>query len=156
MENYKYKVSVIIPVYNAEKELSSCCDSLLQQSFDKTKMEVLLINDGSTDNSLSVCRDYEKAFSFFKVFSQENKGVSCARNEGIKRAEGQYLLFLDGDDTLLPNTIEEVISFFDKNYERTDIVTYPLYYVRKGIPKCDHFRYKVLNKTGIYSIMIHK
>lgn len=75
MENYKYKVSVIVPVYNVENYLRDCLDSLLAQTIDHNQMEVLLINDGSTDSSLDICYEYAQSHFIFKVFTQENAGV---------------------------------------------------------------------------------
>lgn len=75
MDHYEYKVSVIVPVYNVAAYLGECLDSLLAQTIDHDEMEVLLINDGSTDGSLEICREYAKLFPVFKVFSKENEGL---------------------------------------------------------------------------------
>lgn len=83
MNDFEYKVSVIIPVYNAQQQLKQCLDSLVAQTIDHKQMEVLLINDGSTDQSLEICRKYEEQYTFFEVFSKENEGVSKTRNLGI-------------------------------------------------------------------------
>lgn len=90
------KVSVVIPVYNTEKYLEQCVDNVLQQSY--TELEILLINDGSTDNSAMLCDQYEKQDSRVRVIHKRNGGLSSARNKGIDEATGQYILFLDSDD----------------------------------------------------------
>ncbi|MCI6329049.1 MAG: glycosyltransferase [Bacteroidales bacterium] len=95
------KISVIIPVYNAESTLRRCVDSVLAQTF--TDFECLLINDGSKDKSGEICDEYATRDSRIRVFHQENSGPSAARNLGLTLAEGQYVLFQDADDYLLDN-----------------------------------------------------
>lgn len=92
------KVSIIIPVYNCEKFLDKCIDSILQQSYQN--WELILIDDGSDDNSLKVCKSYQEADSRIKVFSQVNSGPSIARNKGLEIATGTHCLFIDADDWL--------------------------------------------------------
>lgn len=87
--------SIIIPVYNAEKTIKRCLDSVLEQGFED--FEVILVNDGSLDNSSIICQQYADRDSRVKYIEQNNKGVSEARNTGIKVAEGKYLCFLDSD-----------------------------------------------------------
>ena len=94
-------ISVIIPIYNAEKTLKRALDSVAAQTFGD--WEALLINDGSTDGSERICREYCDTDPRFKLFSQENQGVSVARNLGLEKASGEYITFLDSDDALLPN-----------------------------------------------------
>ena len=90
------KYSVIIPIYNAEKTLVRCLDSILRQPF--SDYELLLINDGSTDGSDAICREYANTYSCVRYFAKENGGVSSARNLGLEQAEGEYILFVDSDD----------------------------------------------------------
>ena len=90
------KVSVIIPIYNRTYCLARCLDSVLFQTF--TDWECILIDDGSTDGSLSVCRHYAETDSRFRVYSQSNSGASVARNRGVELARGQYIAFIDSDD----------------------------------------------------------
>lgn len=90
------KVSVIIPVYNAEKTLVRCVDSVLSQNYDN--YELILIDDGSKDNSLSICHDYAIKSKKVRVFSKNNGGVSSARNLGIDIANGEWITFIDSDD----------------------------------------------------------
>lgn len=89
-------VSVIVPVYNTEKYLSQCIDSILNQSFKD--FELILVNDGSTDESLSICQLAASRDSRLKVIAKENEGVSATRNLGISNAEGDYITFIDSDD----------------------------------------------------------
>lgn len=95
------KISVIIPVYNAESTLRRCVDSVLAQTF--TDFECLLINDGSKDKSGAICDEYAARDSRIRVFHQENSGPSAARNLGLNQAIGQYVIFQDADDYLLDN-----------------------------------------------------
>ncbi len=90
------EISVIVPVYNTEKYLPCCIDSILAQTF--TDFELILVNDGSTDNSGMICDEYAKKDSRVLVIHQENQGVSVARNNGISLATGMYLMFCDSDD----------------------------------------------------------
>ena len=95
------KISVIIPVYNAESTLRRCVDSVLAQTF--TDFECLLINDGSKDKSGEICDEYAAKDSRIRVFHMENGGPSAARNFGLNQAIGQYVIFQDADDYLLDN-----------------------------------------------------
>ena len=98
-----HKVSVIVPVYNSEVYLPMCIESILAQSYKN--IEIILINDGSRDNSLEICKRYANVDNRIKVIHQENKGVSAARNVGIDASEGEYITFVDSDDELLTNGI---------------------------------------------------
>lgn len=100
------KISIIIPVYNVEKYLRECLDSVLNQTL--TDIEIICINDGSTDNSLQILEEYAAKDERIKIINQENKGLACARNTGINNATGKYIFFLDSDDYLLPNVISEL------------------------------------------------
>ena len=88
--------SIIIPIYNIKKYLKKCVESVLCQSYDN--YEVLLIDDGSTDGSGEECDKYKKIYSQIKVIHKKNEGVSAARNTGVEKSEGEYIIFLDGDD----------------------------------------------------------
>ena len=92
------KISVIIPVYNVEKYISRCLDSILNQSYKN--VEIIIINDGSTDKSGLICDEYSKRYDNIRVFHKENGGVSSARNLGITVAKGEYITFADPDDFL--------------------------------------------------------
>lgn len=100
------QVSIIIPVYNVETYLRQCLDSVLGQIF--SNFEVLLVNDGSTDNSGFICQEYARLDSRFKYFEKENGGVSDARNSGLDLAQGDYVTFLDADDFLFEDHLEKL------------------------------------------------
>lgn len=92
----EYLISIIIPVYNAERYLENCLNSVINQTY--SKLEIILVNDGSTDNSVEICEKYEKKDNRIKVFNQQNKGGAAARNFGILNSKGKFISFIDSDD----------------------------------------------------------
>lgn len=100
------KVSIIVPVYNVENYLSECLDSIISQSFDD--IEIICINDGSTDDSLSVLENYASKDKRIKIISQENRGIGHARNRGLNISSGDYVLFVDSDDCIFSDTVESL------------------------------------------------
>ena len=102
------KVSVIIPVYNTEKYLRECLDSVVNQTLKD--IEILCVDDGSTDRSLGILREYEAKDSRVKVFTQEKSNAGAARNVGLSRANGEYLAFLDSDDCFEPVMLEHMLA----------------------------------------------
>lgn len=100
-----YKVSIIIPVYNVEMYLVHCLDSCLQQDLSYDEYEIIAINDGSTDNSLSILQDYADRYPNLKIVNQDNRKQGAARNRGIEIATGDYIWFVDSDDWLEPNVL---------------------------------------------------
>ena len=92
----KPKVSIIVPVYNVEKYLSKCLDSLIDQTLKE--IEIIAVNDGSTDSSLKILEEYEEKYNNIKVYTKENGGLSDARNYGLQYVAGEYIAFLDSDD----------------------------------------------------------
>lgn len=101
------KVSIVVPVYNTGKKLKICLDSIINQTYKN--FEVILINDGSTDNSGQICDYYSNTDSRFIVIHKQNEGVSVARNIGINLASGYYLVFVDSDDKIKPNMLEKMV-----------------------------------------------
>lgn len=101
-------LSVIIPVYNRAYCLHECVDSLI--NIKSRDFEIILVDDGSLDRSLEVCRNYEKEDSRIKTIHQENQGVSAARNKGLKEANGQYVMFVDSDDKIISETVEAFLE----------------------------------------------
>lgn len=101
------KVSVIIPMYNAEPYIRQCIQSVILQTW--SNLEILVIDDGSTDRSLKVCEDLSRIDDRIRILTQNNQGVSAARNRGIEAAVGEYIFFLDSDDAIHPILIEELI-----------------------------------------------
>lgn len=102
------KVSIIVPIYNLEKKLERCLRSLQQQTYQN--LQVILIDDGSTDRSLEICKRFEKEDKRFKVLHHQNKGVSYTRNRGIECATGKYIMFVDGDDICLADMVENYVE----------------------------------------------
>ena len=103
------KISVIIPVYNAESFLCRCVDSILAQTY--SNFEILLINDGSSDSSSTICDKYALKDCRIKVFHKDNGGVSETRNVGINNASGEWITFVDSDDWISSNTFQECIDY---------------------------------------------
>ena len=97
-------ISVIVPVYNAEKYISKCIDSILSQTFKD--FELILINDGSTDNSDLICDKYASIDNRVKVFHKKNGGAGSARNLGIQKASGDWVMFVDSDDWIEPECLD--------------------------------------------------
>lgn len=110
-------ISIVVPIYNVSKYLIECLDSLKSQSY--SNIEVLLINDGSTDNSEQLCLDYLKFDNRFKYYFKENGGLSDARNYGIVRASGQYIMFIDSDDIVHRSYVETLYNMM--LYHNSDI-----------------------------------
>ena len=109
------KISVIIPIYNNEKYLERCLDSAINQTFKD--IEIILINDGSIDNSYKICQKYQKKDSRIRLFNQENRGQGFSRNFGIIHSKSDFIFFLDSDDFIEPDTIEQLYNqvIFDKS-----------------------------------------
>lgn len=104
------KLSVIIPVYNVEKYIRSCVECVYRQGLDETEFEVILINDGTEDDSFQKIEDIVICHSNIAVIEQENKGLSVARNTGLLMARGQYVLFLDSDDLLIDCSLNCILD----------------------------------------------
>ncbi len=106
------KLSIIVPVYKAEKYISRCVDSILAQTFKD--FELILIDDGSPDNSGNICDEYAEKDNRIKVIHQQNKGCSAARNAGIKQAQGEYIGFVDSDDWINSLMYEKLLEILEK------------------------------------------
>lgn len=113
------KVSIIIPVYNAEKYIIKCLDSILRDNYFDG-LEVICVNDGSADNSLSLINNYDAPDGALKIISQENKGVSSARNTGLANAVGEYVMFVDADDYITQNTLKDIFTIIPNKYPEAD------------------------------------
>lgn len=108
------KLSIIVPVYNVEKYLDDCLQSLLNQDADKSLYEIICINDGSTDKSGEILDNYANNNSYIKVIHKANGGVSSARNTGIDEAKGKYIWFVDSDDFVSQNSVKHIINAIEK------------------------------------------
>lgn len=114
--NNEVKLSVIIPMYNSEKYIEKCIKSIAQQSF--RNIEIIVIDDGSSDNSAMLVKYMAERDERIRLYQQLNYGVSAARNEGVKRAEGNYITFVDADDYLQPDTYAHILSnMLEKNIQ---------------------------------------
>ena len=104
MVNGSDKISIIIPVYNVEKYLNKCIDSCIGQTY--SNFEIILINDGSIDNSPAICDKFAAQYDYIKVIHKQNSGVSDARNAGLEIASGKYVTFVDSDDIIHEKYLE--------------------------------------------------
>ena len=107
-------VTIIIPMYNAEMYIERTLNCITAQTY--SPLQVIIINDGSTDNSLDICKSFQDKIASMEIYSTENRGVSHARNEGLKYAKGDYIFFIDSDDVILPDYIEAMMSAGDEDY----------------------------------------
>ena len=127
--NKKPVFSIIIAAYNVDSYIKSSIRSILQQSFDFSRVEVILVDDGSSDDTGKICDKYARKYPHnIKVLHQENRGVAAARNSGLSIASGKYINFLDGDDLLSKDTLRHVFCFFNSHESDIDITTIPLKY----------------------------
>ena len=112
------KVSVIVPIYNSEKTLDYCLNSIISQTYKN--LEIILVNDGSNDNSINIISKYQEKDSRIIIINKENSGVADTRNKGIDKATGKYIMFVDSDDIIIDNYIEELMNTLISN--KSDIV----------------------------------
>ena len=123
-------ISIIVPIFNTEKHLHQCLDSILSQSYEN--FECLLINDGSTDASASICREYIAKDARFRYFEKENGGVSSARNLGIERSGGAYITFIDSDDWVEFDYLEVLYSAIIQETADISVSSYRTYEMSKN------------------------
>ena len=139
----KDKVSIIIPIYNGEKHLAECLDTIQNQTY--TNLEIICINDGSRDKSLSILKEYQKKDDRFIVIDQKNAGQSKARNEGIRRASGKYISFVDCDDFIELDMIEKMVLKAEETNADIVITNFSLYFEDTG--RYESYRDEVLYYT---------
>ena len=136
--NYKIELSIIVPVYNVEKYITACLKSLTKQTFKN--IEIICINDGSTDNSLEKLKKFSKQDSRIIVIDQPNKGVSASRNKGLLISKGEFIAFVDSDDFLDLNAYEKCMESFKKNNSDIVVYEYQLYpYQKRHLKLENHF-----------------
>lgn len=128
MNNKNKLISIIVPIYNVEKYLNQCINSILKQTY--TNIEIILVDDGSPDNCGKICDNYKRIDKRIKVIHKNNGGLSEARNYGIKEATGDFLLFVDSDDFITENTCEILINNIQKY--NADMAICNFYYVFKN------------------------
>lgn len=140
------RISIVVPIYNMEKYLPRCLDSILNQSYQN--IEILLINDGSTDTSLEICKEYSKRDNRVILITKKNGGLSDARNIGIKNSTGEYITFIDSDDCVGKYYIENLYCPMKLGY--VDIVVSKLSEMREDdyLPQDKrYFKYTLLNNN---------
>lgn len=165
-------ISIITPVYNKELYLKKCIESVLLQSY--TNWELILIDDGSTDESADICKYYEKKDSRIHFFSQVNAGPGCARNNGLDHASGEYVVFLDADDYLLTDYLETLVQYYQYDFvvsgytrvyatESDDILEIPQYKlllnkenIKQTLFRKDNFKFFVGPVSKMYNSKIIK
>ena len=129
INSFKYKVSIVCSVYNVESYIREAIDSIIAQSIGfRENVQIVMVDDGSTDSSGAICDEYAAEYpDNIVVLHKENEGLSRARKDGIPLTVGKYVTFFDPDDILSSETLENVVRFFDKHYDRTDVVSVPIY-----------------------------
>ncbi len=113
-------LSIIIPLYNCEKYIAQCLDSIFRQEMKESEFEVIIVDDGSKDNSYAIVSEYAKNHDNIRIIKQENQGVACARNNGVEKAQGDYITFVDADDMLVDGSLCELLKIAIDN--KADIV----------------------------------
>lgn len=136
------KLSIIIPVYNAEKTLDRCISSILDQEFDA--YEVILVDDGSSDSSSAICDGYAGSDARFFVKHQANSGVSASRNAGLDMARGDYVMFVDSDDALIPYALDDMFKCMNSE----DMVVGGYAVFRGGVPSHEVCPLKTMSYSG--------
>lgn len=150
----KFKFSVIISIYNSDLWIYTALDSLINQTIGfEDNIEVILVNDGSTDQSEDICLSFKAKFprNIRYIKNEKNEGPSVARNLGLKQATGKYVNFLDSDDYFSKDTFKKVFDFFEKNYNKTDIVSIPIFFF--GEKEGSHILNFKYNKTQVVNLM---
>ena len=126
-------ISIVVPIYNTAKYLSKCLNSIINQTHKN--LEIILVDDGSTDNSPHIIKEYAKKDSRVKVITQKNQGQSAARNTGIKVAKGNYISFTDSDDELKPNFIASLLQLYEKNEISIAVCGHQFNFLKTNITK---------------------
>ena len=134
-------LSIVIPVYNVENYVGECLSSIVTQEFDRSLYEIVVINDGTQDNSMSIVKQYARDYPGIIVFEQDNKGLSAARSLGMQKAHGVFVWFVDSDDYLLPNAIKKIISIISDASD-IDVIAFPLLW-RYSNGESDHVDYTI-------------
>lgn len=138
------KFSIIIPVYNVEKYLEKCLDSIKNQTYKD--YEVIIVNDGTKDNSMDIAKKYD-----FKIINQKNQGLSAARNTGVKNATGDYLLFVDSDDYLEKDLLKELNKSLKNN---PDLVRFQIKEIYEDGKEINYPEEEFQNKSGVEAFSI--
>lgn len=140
-------LSILIPVYNAEKYIGMCIDSILEQADDINNIEIVIINDGSSDKTLDIINQYTSIDKRIKVYTRNNKGIGPTRNELIDKASGSFFWFIDGDDYIEPNSLQLIINTLQEDNYDMLMMSYQIRSVENLI--LESFIYKGLYSNGI-------
>ncbi|MGL6200083.1 MAG: glycosyltransferase family 2 protein [Lachnospiraceae bacterium] len=124
-------ISIIIPAYNVQRYIGKCIESIVQQTYDN--IQVIIVNDGSTDETEEICRNYAEAYDYVQLWCKENGGAASARNYGLSKAKGQYIGFVDGDDYVEPDMYEVLLKHLLENNASAAICK--IVYEEEGRPK---------------------
>ena len=145
------RVSIIMPVYKAKEYVNDTIQSVLSSDYEN--IEVVCMDDGSTDNSLSILKDWAKKYNRVKVLHQENAGVCAARNEAIKNSKGVYILPVDADNILMPHFVSEAVNILDSN-PNVKVVAPTIEYFggRTGISKIPKFSLSLLARKNFIDV----
>lgn len=135
------RLSIIIPVYNVEKYVCQCLDSVLDQDLDAGDYEIIVVNDASTDRSIEIVQDYAKIHDRIKIYNKKNGGVGSARNLGMDNAVGKYVYFLDSDDYLLSNSLKKLVETCE--HHELDVLTFLSHFFSNSSPKNETFSNKL-------------
>lgn len=139
-------ISTIIPIYNSSKFLGRCLDSLLESQIDCLENEIILVDDGSTDDSLKICEQYATLHQNIRVFTQENQGPSTARNLGIEKATGEYITFVDSDDYVERKYFEVINKYLNAKY---DLLIFGYNKITDGVVEKKILQNKSLDRSEI-------
>lgn len=118
-------LSIIIPVYKVEKYIRNTLESIFSQEVDSTQFEVIVVNDGTPDNSMSIVSEFKNNYSNLHIINQTNQGLSCARNSGLHIAQGTFIWFVDSDDTVAPDSLNHLFNICQENQD-TDILGFDI------------------------------
>lgn len=150
------EISVIVPMYNLKKYIRRCLNSLIKQSI-KTSYEIIVINNGSTDGCEKLVQPYLKQYPFIKMISQENQGVSGARNTGLKHAKGKYIAFVDGDDFVTKDYLKRLYETIINTHSDISCCCYYNYFEnsKKKIKSMMNHQEEVLSSTQAMKQLLH-
>lgn len=158
MTRYKSLISIVVPVFNVEDRLNQCIKSIINQTYDN--LEIILVNDGSTDKSLEICKKYENIDNRIKLISIDNNGVSNARNVGIKNATGKYIGFVDSDDYIDDDMFELLYRGIEDNNGDLSIIGYQIETTNNKVIKNTNLNYnkniEIMTKNQAYEKILDK
>ena len=138
------RVTIIVPVYNCENYIQRCLESLVKQSYEY--LNIIIVNDGSTDNSPEICEEYANRFEFVEIINKNNGGLGSARNVGIEASKGDFIMFVDSDDWIMNDTVEYMVGLAVRY--NADIVDVGVIQTREFTYKCDSRIESIKTYTG--------